>query len=358
MNYNSVEEIFSAGVTNMTVVRNNVKQDDGTDTIAGVDWFSFNGTIASNIYASGNSFIGFGSSSEHLKVNRRDGALWNLYREEGTLGNQYKFLKIRWDGYSLHSQTTSAYAITYDVILWETGDISLHMISIPTSQNTGVYSLVAASTYNYTVSTSEPDVTFKKTDSGFEVSNAVIELKLYEKRYLVRSGSTYYTVTDGSLIEIEVPNLTSEVFLSNGLTAMPSLELLANIADPEIMYWTEDPESSFIHFVIKGAPTLPQIIYYNSQSIPDSLSILNMEANLSKDAILAVTFDEGATWKYYIENAWATATSLSEGMTAKTLKSIAQEAWTEVATSTTYQFRCALPATTSFAGSIAVKYTN
>ena len=132
MNYNSIEEILSAGTTNMTVIRNNTKQDNGTDSLTGIDWFTFKEVIASTIYVNGNSWIGFGSSSGHLKVNHRDGALYSLYREEGTLYNYYKFLKIRWKGYSSYYTTSSLYAIEYDVILWDTGDISLHMISIPT----------------------------------------------------------------------------------------------------------------------------------------------------------------------------------------------------------------------------------
>ena len=82
----------------MTVLRNNVAQDDGVDTIVGVDWFKFNNITASNIYASGNSFIGFGANAEHLKVCRRDTKMFYLYRQEGTIGNT-KFLKIRWEGY-------------------------------------------------------------------------------------------------------------------------------------------------------------------------------------------------------------------------------------------------------------------
>ena len=144
MDYSSVEQIFSAGTTNMEVLRNNSKQDDGTDSFSGVSWFTYNGTVASTIYASGNSWIGFGSSSEHLKVNRRDGALYSLYREEGTLYDHYKFLKIRWEGYSQYNQTATSYANSYDVVLWDTGDISLHMISIPSSYNSGTYSLIAS----------------------------------------------------------------------------------------------------------------------------------------------------------------------------------------------------------------------
>lgn len=358
MNYNSVEEIFSAGVTNMTVIRNNTKQDDGVDSLVGVDWFNFNGTTASTIYASGNSWIGFGSSSEHLKVNRIDGAMYSLYREEGTLGNQYRFLKIRWVGYSRYNYTSSSYSLIYDVILWDTGDISLHMVSIPTSYNTGAYSLVASSTYNYTVSASTPDVTFKKVDSGFEVSNTVIELQLYEYRYLIRSGSTYYTVADDVLSEIEATEITSNLFLSYGIKALPAISLLTGLTNPEILYWSEADTSLTEGLVIKGVPSLPQVIYYDVQTIPDGSTISNIDANGSEDVLFAITFDEGTTWKYYQDSAWITASSTSEGMTVDTLESIVQEVWNEVATSKSYQFRCVLPAVTSFAGSIAVKYTN
>lgn len=357
MNYNSVEEIFSAGIANMEVLRNNSKQDDGKDTITGVDWFSFNGAITSNIYASGNSFIGFNSSSEHLKVNRRDGAMYSLYREEGTLGNQYRFLKIRWVGYSAYNYTTSAYALTYDIILWDTGDISLHMVSIPTSYNTGTYSLTASSTYSYTVSASAPDVTFKKTDSGFEVSNAIIEFELFEKRYLVRSGSAYYTVINDALSEIGALEITSEAFLTHGTQEIPALPLLADLANPEILYWTDDSPELTEGLVVKGVPPLPQIVHYTSQSIPEGSAISKMETNVSKDVLLTITFDNGATWKYYQDSTWLTASSTSEGMTAHILKNIQPSAWAEVSTSSTYQMRCALPATTSTAGSIAVEYT-
>lgn len=239
MNYNSIDEILSSGITNMTVLRNNSKQDDGNDTITGVSWFTYNGTVANSIYASGNSFIGFGSTSEHLKVNRIDGALYSLYREEGTLYDHYKFLKIRWKGYSKYSSTSSSYLLEYDVILWDTGDISLHMINIPTSNNTGTYSLTANTTYNYSVSTSNLDITFKKTDSGFEVVNGIIELELpYNKRYLIRSGSNYYTINNDALEQIEISELTSEVFLNMGIVnGIPTItgSLISNLVNPEIL---------------------------------------------------------------------------------------------------------------------------
>lgn len=301
MNYSSIDEIFDAGINNMEVLRNNTKQDDGSDTIVGVDWFIFNDRVVNKIYASGNSFIGFGSSSEHLKVNRRDCAMWSLYREEGTLYGYYKFLKIRWVGYSYYSQTTTAYALTYDVILWDTGDISLHMVSIPTTYNNGTYSLTASSTYSYEVSNASPNITFKKTDSGFVVSNSVIELNLpFKKIYLVRSGSTYYTVIDNTLSEISVDNLTSDVFLTLGVEEIPSATLLLGLQNPELLYWTDNEFGKLsTGLTIHGTPSLPQIFHYEEKTIPANSVISKAEIYNTNLVMVTVSFDGGTSWMYY-----------------------------------------------------------
>ena len=358
MNYNSIEEIFAADTTNMTVLRNNIKQDDGADAITGINWFTFNGKVTSTIYASGNSFVGFGSSSEHLKVNRRDGAMYYLYREEGTLYNYYKFLKIRWGGYSAYNQTSSSYAITYDVILWDTGDISLHMVSIPTSSNNGTYSLVASSTYSYTVSSSSPDVTFKKTDTGFTVSNSIIELSLpFNKRYLVRSGSTYYTVANNTLSEISISNLTSEVFLTSGTEELPDINLLLNLTNPEILYWVDDERGIPVTgLIVNGIPSVPQMFCYDVKTVPENTVITKAEVYNANDILLTVTFDNGVTWMYYntTTNTWVTAASDNEGMTDITFKNLIPEQWSMAPLTTTYQFRCALMSLESRAGSIYV----
>ena len=361
MNYNSVEEILSAGTTNMTVIRNNTKQDDGTDSITGISWFTYNGTVASTIYASGNSWIGFGSSSEHLKVNRRDGAMWSLYREEGILYNYYKFLKIRWVGYSTYSGTSSSYALTYDVILWDTGDISLHMISIPTSYNTGTYSLVASSTYSYTVSTASPDVTFTKTDSGFMVSNSIINLELpFDTRYLIRSGSDYYTVADNALSAISVTSLTASVFSTYGVDyysdGLPSISLLRSLTNPEILFWqdTTDETAKKSKLVIKGTPALPQMLYYEPQDISGKTGISKAEVVASDDVLFTISCDGGQVWKYYNGTAWVDVAAETDGMSAVALKNITPEAWEELAITATYQFRCLLPALTSTASKVYV----
>lgn len=357
MNYNSIEEILSAGTTNMTIIRNNTKQDDGTDSVTGVSWFSYNGVVANTIYVNGNSWIGFGQSSEHLKVNRRDGALWSLYREEGTLYDYYKFLKIRWSGYSSYSYTSTNYKLEYDVILWDTGDISLHMVTIPTSYNNGTYTLTESSTYSYTVSSTTPDITFVKNDSGFTINNGTIELKFYNRRYLIRDNNIYYTVIDNVLTKIDVSNLTSSVFLNFGTTQMFDIMLLNTLNNPEVLFWTDADNGLQRGLLINGTPLLPQIVYYEPQNISGT-SIGKAEVAASYDALFSISFDNKQTWKYYdyVNNKWINAVTNSEGMSASTIKNIPTSAWKSISTSKTFSFRCVLPTVDSTTSGIYIRY--
>lgn len=150
--YISVQDMLDAGTTNMTVIRNNSKQDDGVDTVAtGINWFYFNGVLVTNVYASGNSFIGFGANAEHLRVNRRDAAMFYLYKETGTICGT-KFFKLRWRGYSYYNQTSDTYLQQYDVFLFGDGRIFLNFFDVPPTTGGGTCSLTCGSqSVTYTV---------------------------------------------------------------------------------------------------------------------------------------------------------------------------------------------------------------
>lgn len=121
--------------TDMSIFRNNIKNDDGTDNLAGVDWFQFNGIQTSSIYVNGNSWIGFGGSVAHLEVCSRDGATYYVYRQEGTLKSGLKFLKIRWEGFSNYSSTSDSYSIKCELFLFSNNDMFLNAIQTPTNSS-------------------------------------------------------------------------------------------------------------------------------------------------------------------------------------------------------------------------------
>lgn len=195
--YANLQAAIDAGTTNMTASRNNVANDDSTDTIAtGITWFYFNSVQVTNLYISGNSWVSFGVPSEQLKVNRRDAKVYYEWLETGTIGT-YKFFKLRWVGYSVYNQTSDAYLQQYDVFLLDNGQIFLRFFDVPTSSCDGTNALVCGSTtvtYAVTAGTA-CEYTFTPTDAaigtGWSVASGRPNLVVDHKT----SGNAEYTIT-------------------------------------------------------------------------------------------------------------------------------------------------------------------
>lgn len=194
----------------MTAVVNNTKHDEDVVSVTGVDWFTYAGNTASTIYVSGNNFIGFGQNAEQLKIWRRDGAVYYIYRQEGTLTSGKRFIKIRVEGYVHYSSTSSSYALKYEVFLIEGQTLFINVIQIPTSSSyTGMSSIIDGKTITYlTISvTSTVPISILVKNAG--VSQIVSYEKFVEDKYV-----TGITVS-------KMPNKTTyyqgELFDSTGL---------------------------------------------------------------------------------------------------------------------------------------------
>lgn len=327
-NYNSVEEIV-AGVANATQLRTNSKQDDGTDTVTGVSWFSYNGTVCSKIYANGNSWIGFGKSTEDLKVNRRDAAMWNLWREEGTIG-AVRFLRIRWSGYTAYRSTAANALLTYDVIMFDTGDICLYVVDVPTANYNGTFSL---GTLTYTAPTTESRyVTFTKQENNSFVATYEPPT-FYIKRYLVRNNGIIYTVTDGALSEL-TGTLNAELFQTSGLESPPDGALLLPLSAPEVLCWTDSPVAPTLVATMQGVPIGAHTITSDHIMVGDEsiYGITSIEATASEGATFLLSFDGGA-WMAYTDGSWSASDT---GMTVAELIAIPSTAWSSIVNSAEY----------------------
>ena len=358
MNYNSVADIIAAGVTNATVIRNNSRNDDGTDTLAGVSWFTFNNVIANNIYVSGNTWFGIGANAEQLRVDRRDAASYYVYREEGTLYNEIRFLKIRWSGYTYYNTTSASYKMTYDVIFWETGDISLHMVDVPTSEYNGTFSLTEGNAvYNYTKPTAQaPDVTFKKKNGVFTVYYTLISL--VKKRYLIRAGGVLYDVTGE---ELATQTLTAQTFLDYGNEEPPDDSVLLTFTNPQVLFWKDSTDELAIIKATENATPPPQVMISGDYDLTDAtiLGIEDADVVASSDVLFAISFDSGTTWKAYDGTAWQTLSSNDSGMDATTFNSIGVSAWAAaVGAATAFKIRAYLPANTSYITSLIINFLN
>lgn len=196
--------------TGMTAIVNNKKHDDDVVSVTGVDWFTYAGKTASTIYVSGNNFIGFGQNAEQLKIWRRNGAVYYIYRQEGTLTSGKRFLKIRVEGYVYYSLTYSTYALKYEVFLIEGQTLFINVTQIPTDNYyKGISSITdGKSTTDLAISvTSTVPISILVKNAG--VSQIVSYEKFVEDKYV-----TGITVS-------KMPNKTTyyqgELFDSTGL---------------------------------------------------------------------------------------------------------------------------------------------
>lgn len=196
--------------TGMTVIVNNKKHDDDVVSVTGVDWFTYAGKTASTIYVSGNNFIGFGQNAEQLKIWRRDGAVYYIYRQEGTLTSGKRFLKIRVEGYVYYSSTSSSYALKYEVFLIEGQTLFINVVQRPTSSSyTGTSSITdGKTTTNLTLSVSST------VPVSILVKNAGVSQKVSYEKFVDK----YVTGITVSKMPDKTTYYQGELFDSTGLT--------------------------------------------------------------------------------------------------------------------------------------------
>lgn len=350
MNYDGLDALLNT-TEGMEVLINNTKQDDNTITVPGVDWFQFNGVAATSLYASGNHWIGIGASAEHLKVCRRDGAMYYLYRQEGMIYDYYRFLKIRWEGYTQYNSTGVSRKLVYEFFLIDTGDMFLNVIQAPTdSSYIGTSSLSCGSnTYAMDIPiSSAPQICFDHQDeagSSWEVRyDKMIIDPPFVRKYLMQDGTGgYYTVTGGILMPLEVTELTAQVMLDHGMDAAPDYSLIATLEAPAVLCWQDTYGRPTMTAAITAVPC-NQTIYTDDQDMTHSTiaGIESVTVDADEATLFGVSFDGGVTWRAHDGTVWGVLSEEQSGMTKAALEGIGVDAWAEVATTGRYRFRFTL----------------
>lgn len=195
--------------TGMTAIVDNKKHDDDVVRVTGVSWFTYAGKTASTIYVSGNNFIGFGRNAEQLKICRSDGAVYYIYRQEGTLTSGKRFLKIRVEGYTHFSDTSSLYELKYEVFLIEGQTLFINVVDVSSNNGDTVTSSITdgKTTTNLNISISS------KIPISILVKNAgVAQIVSYEKFV-----DTYITGITVSKMPDKATYYQGELFDTTGL---------------------------------------------------------------------------------------------------------------------------------------------
>ena len=289
----------------MTCIRN-TPNDDGTDTIKGLDGFMFNGVEAENLYISGNHWIGFGANTEQLQVCRRDGKVYYIYRQEGTLADGTQFVKIRWEGYTQYNSTSETVRLIFELFLFSNNDMFLNVVQTPTNSSYFGSSNLVCNGHTTALQICDGSgggqkVCFRAQDNQgktWEISYGDYSpMNEYSSKYLIRSGGHYYTVEEGELEQVEMSTPTAACFYRYGVDTVPDGSLLVPLINPDVLFWTNDPDESLQMRAELVAYPFPQTLTgYADMSSETILGITMLSAEYSGEIDIRLSYDEGATY--------------------------------------------------------------
>lgn len=280
--------------------------DDSTFSTAGLSDFLFNGISASTLYISSNHWIGFGANTSQLYVLQRDGCSTAIWRQEGTCGNGVKFLKIRFEGYTVYSQRYDSNRLIFELFIMSNRDMFLNVIQTPTSGNTGTSQIVCngqTTTLNLIDTTGQAGGTmvsfYHQDDEGKNwqiVYDNYKGIDYFSYGFLLKADGKYCTISDGVLKEITEDTPTAADFYEFGSLDIPSSEILVSIDNPQILYWRAGGETQLLKDVVKAYP-YPQIIKCMADMSHISiLGITMMTAQYSGDVRVMYSFDNEETY--------------------------------------------------------------
>nr|DAK79939.1 MAG TPA: hypothetical protein [Caudoviricetes sp.] len=363
--YVMLEDIFLS-TDNMEIIRNNSQNDDGTDTLLGVEWFKFRGVTASNFYISGNSWIGIGQNAEQIKISRRDADVFTTRREEGTLLNTYKFIRFRWEGYSVHGNFNDSTRLIWDAVFFDTGDIILFIDTISdNSSNLGEFAFYTKTkTISYKGEKGKMITFLHQDENGDEFilsENPPTFMDPYNRRYLFRDGEgVLYTVEEDVLKALEETAVTAEVFETYGIPDLPDGNLIIGLHNPSVLYW-HDSNNRFPDMKLKyKAIPKPQVIYSENIDMSDYtiLGIEKVTADCDEKCLFAVSFDDGENWYGYTNNNWVKFTEEASGMSKAAIEGISTDAWAEKAVTGMIKYRFVLSGADGFIKNVVTDFLN
>lgn len=179
--------------------------------------------------------------------------------------------------------------------------------------------------------------------------------------YLIRSGSTLYTITDGALTSLAETEITASLFQTYGVDEIPDGSLLVGLTDPEVLYWQDsEDELPALELTVKGTPPLPQMFTSDPIDLTHE-SIAGIDhavVDASEDVRFAISFDDGVTWQAFDGSSWFNVSDTEPGMLASTMNAITAEQWAEVVVLNSYMVRFWLPNVTAFVKSVVIHYIN
>lgn len=183
----------------------------------------------------------------------------------------------------------------------------------------------------------------------------------FDSKYLIRIGTTLYTIESGTLTALAETEITASLFQTYGVDEIPDGALLVGLTDPEVLYWQDSmDELPDITLTVKGTPPLPQMFTSEPMDLThESIAgISHAAVDASEDVRFAISFDGGTTWKAHDGSAWFDTSDTVPGMLPSTMNAITAEQWAEVVVLDSYMVRFWMPNVTAYVKSVVMHYIN
>lgn len=309
--------------------------DEGNWSLTGPSWFRFDNRSVDTIYYNANSWVGFGANTIHLQVSNRDGRIYKMRWQEGTLWNErLKFFKLRFEGLSVYNDDNNK--LIWELFLLDDETMFLNIIKYPSVN--GTYRLTCNGTsIEYVPSADSLTFEFKagNTDMGRQWSVEATDIFVeppYDYRFLITdSAKNIYTVVDNQRQQVGTGDLTSTIFKEHGVKALNGInfgEFMLGLNHPKLCYWQDSmgPIPTF-NLSVKAVPLVPQLVVMQTIKVTKTVQCVTIYSDdVTK---FNVSFDEGKTWYNIVDNAWTQVTEVNDGNTRRELEVLLSDKWME-----------------------------
>lgn len=244
--------------------------DDSTVSLPDMGFdFYYNGNIIRQLYSSGNSWVGFGSGSQHLNINNRD-ASYNrlLYASEVEYGTN--LFRVRFEGNDYY-RSWGANNLIWEISVFETGIIRLVLEKFP-NNGTNNFANPTVGTVTLNLAQGKSYIFTPSDETG---KNYIIEEGSYipaNNKYLMvdSEGVKTYGENEGVTQWFKIGDLplTEEMFKTYGIDMLPSS--LDGLVDAVLVLYnyTDNPNvlensSGHIFKVSEVVTSKPKVIHQN-----------------------------------------------------------------------------------------------
>lgn len=234
------EYTLPKGSSGMTLY--GTRNDDSTATLPAMDFnILYNNTSVNTIYSSGNSWIGIGSSTEHISINRRDTSYNNLYyASEMEFG--LKVFRVRFEGNSSYSSWGSNNLI-WEFSVFEDGVLRLVIEKTPNNANDN-FNNPGGNSLSVRFETGKSYIFTPQNENG---TNFIVEEGTYipcQNKYLIvdQEGVKSYVQSEegSSWVKIADIPISEELFSEFGVDVLPN-DLTGLLDQATLLYFTDNP---------------------------------------------------------------------------------------------------------------------